>query len=217
MAANPPGRTAKRYEEAQVREGESMNLRTRVANLEKLRPPPPPPPPPDPEVQQRMKRFKRIHKQFVRLAGEAERLMTCEEIHQLYGEMEKERSSILLWLDDLLLGRCRLPSDLSAEVMKALLLAYASPHCDDQLRYVCIRCGMEYPHAKKSFPGERKLLPGKVPYEGPPPWFAEPDFFTGCPSCGASPRVPDVTWSCRVAEDVYPWMAMEGCVGQPKR
>ena len=75
-----------------------MNLRTRVANLEKLRPPPPPP---DPEVQQRIKRIKRIHKQFVRLAVEAERLMTCEEIHQLYGEMEKKRSSILLWLDDL--------------------------------------------------------------------------------------------------------------------
>ena len=35
-----------------------MNLTTRVANLEKLRPPPPPP---DPEEQHRWKRFKRIY------------------------------------------------------------------------------------------------------------------------------------------------------------
>lgn len=191
-----------------------MNLKTRVANLEKLRPPPPPP---DPEEQLRLKRFKRIYNQFVRLAGEAETLMTGEEIQQLKEEMEKTRSSVFAWLDDLLAGRCRLPPDLSAELMKDLLLAYASPHCDYQLRYVCLRCGMEYPHAEKPLPGGNKLLPGRIPYEGPPPWFAKPDFFIDCPCCGDSGRVREVTWAHRVAENGYPWMEMEGCVGRPKR
>jgi hypothetical protein len=98
------------------------------------------------------------------------------------------------WFRDLGWGRCRLP-ELPAMVMKDLLLSWLSPEVDGGM--VCRQCGLEYPHHRTPPLREWKLLPGKTPGEGPPPWYDLPEFFRACPMTLAGHR---------------PWMDMDGCV-----
>lgn len=190
-----------------------MSLKTRVARLQNLCPAPPAP---DPDEKLRVERYLKIYKRFVRLVDEAEILMTAEERQRLSEAIPKlleAHSPLALWESDLMQGHCRLPPEISAPVVKDLLLAWASPDCDDQHRFVCLRCGMEYPHRKTPPSSQWKLLPGKVHGQGEPPWYDLPVFFRICPNCGASSYVPNVNWAHLIDQESYPWMKMDGCVG----
>jgi hypothetical protein len=74
---------------------------------------------------------------------------------------------------------------MAPEATESVMLAWLSPECDTSAR-VCRECGLEYPERKKPPTSEWKVLPGKMPYVGEPPWFDLPDFFSSCPGFGAS-------------------------------
>ena len=59
---------------------------------------------------------------------------------------------------------------------------------------------------------EWKLLPGKRPPEGPPPWYDLPEFFPSCPHCGASCR--EMNWPHLILQHDYPWKRLDGYVGE---
>jgi hypothetical protein len=107
------------------------------------------------------------------------------------------------WFRDLTKEWCRLP-DLAPAAMKAVLLAWLSPECDGRGQ-VCRQCGLEYPCHKHPPLSEWKLLPGKVPFEGPPPWYDLPEFFKACPGCGAA--LFDIDWPWFVESKSPPWKA----------
>jgi hypothetical protein len=85
--------------------------------------------------------------------------------------------------------------------MRALLLAWLSPECDGRGR-VCRRCGLGYPCHATSPLSTWKVQPGKVPLQGPPPWYDLPDFFAACSGCGTSAR--EIDWPGLVAPNIYP-------------
>src|SRR5207237_2385084 len=109
-------------------------------------------------------------------AGE---LMTEEEARQVEQALAEwnadERGPFADWLHDLFWGRSCVPQ-MPAEGMRALLLAWLSPQRDTFHR-VCRRCGLEYPRHRSPPLSEWKVLPGKVPQQGEPPWYDLPDFF----------------------------------------
>jgi hypothetical protein len=66
---------------------------------------------------------------------------------------------------------------------------------------------LEYPCHRTPPLSAWKVLPGKVPLRGPPPWYDLPDFFDACPGCGAPTR--EIDWPGLVAPNTYPWQ--KGC------
>jgi hypothetical protein len=64
---------------------------------------------------------------------------------------------------------------------------------------------LEYPHRQMPI-SEWKVLPGKIPREGPPPWYDVPDFFRACPGCGASTLETD--WA-HLPIPQRPWMNLD--------
>jgi hypothetical protein len=87
------------------------------------------------------------------------------------------------WLDSLLDGSSQLPDGLAPETVRALLAALLQPKQTSYHR-VCLGCGLSRPHLDtRGLPW--KVLPGKVPCQGPPPWYDVPDFFPACPHCGS--------------------------------
>jgi hypothetical protein len=88
--------------------------------------------------------------------------------------------------------------------MKAVLLAWLSPECGCFAR-VCRQCGLESPCHKRPPLSEWKLLPGKVPLEGPSPWYDLPDFFEAGPGCGA--KLFNIDWPWFVESTSPPWKA----------
>jgi|SRR5262249_35069546 len=87
---------------------------------------------------------------------------------------------------------------------KAVLLAWRSPECDS-LAWIWRQCGLEDPFPKSPPLSEGKLLPGKVPLQGSPPWDDLPDFFDACSRCGAS--LLDIDWPWLVENCSPPWKA----------
>jgi hypothetical protein len=55
------------------------------------------------------------------------------------------------------------------------------------------------------------VLPGKIPLQGPPPWYDLPEFFQVCPNCGASRFEAD--WPHLVQDLDRPWMKLDGFMG----
>ena len=123
--------------------------------------------------------------------------------------VEAEQGPYAWWFRALFWGCCRLP-ELAPVTMKQLLVAWLSPDCEPMTR-VCRGCGLLYPHPRLSSLRDLKLLPGKVPLVGPPPWYDFPVYFPSCPGCGASPN--DIDWSHLVDRLDRPWMALDGYVG----
>jgi hypothetical protein len=183
-----------------------MSLKARVAGLEKLLPPPARP---HPLPKQRAKRVRLVEKRLSHLVEEALRTMTVEQrgpVEAALGQwIEEQNGPYSRWFWDLGSGNCRLP-EIPAQVMKELLLAWLSPEIGFGVP-VCRQCGLEYPHRQPPLK-QWKLLPGKVPCQGPPPWYDLPTFFGTCPGCGASAY--DIDWSHQVPS--RPWMEWDGCV-----
>jgi hypothetical protein len=61
---------------------------------------------------------------------------------------------------------------------------------------------------------EWKLLPGKKPMKGPPPWYDLAYLFEACPGCGASRH--EVDWPFQTGYDL-PCKQLDGFVGQENR
>jgi hypothetical protein len=112
------------------------------------------------------------------------------------------------WLRDLRQGLSRLP-ELPSETMKRVVLSWFQPDVDGAP--VCNRCGLEYPDLKSPPTSTWKLLPGKVPFQGPPPWYDLPRLFDACPCCGASAY--DTTWSHLTEGKDLAWKKLDGWLG----
>jgi hypothetical protein len=183
-----------------------MRLKARVAQLEKKLPAPLPA---DPMARQRRRRLRLVEKRLGCLLQGALQIMSAAEqdrvTEALQQWLEKQQGPFSHWFNDLAYGNCRLP-ELPAPVMKDLLLAWLSGDVDD-FAPVCRQCGLEYPHRRPPMT-EWKLLPGKRPFEDPPPWYDLSAFFQCCPLCGASNL--DFDWSHLVRDLDCPWMKRDG-------
>src|SRR5262249_23256354 len=159
-------------------------LDRRLDGLERRCPPPPPPPPED---LARRRRWQGVLRRWDRLLGRALPLLAPAEEEAgglAVGQLGPDLGGPYgVWLRGLGNGRSRLPA-LLPEAMKGLLLAWLSPEADGGM--VCRGCGLEYPRHKYPPLGQWKVLPGKRPLEGPPPWYDLPEFFAACPHCGGS-------------------------------
>ena len=186
-----------------------MSLRHRVVRLERKFPAPPPP---SPEDLQATKRWKQICRRLPQTVDRAVPLMSEEQVEQVNQGMsllvEDLEGPYSRWLQDLLDGRCRMP-ELSAEAGKELLLAWLSPEVEGA--YVCMQCGLEYPKHRSPPLSEWKVLPGKTPLVGEPPWYDLPEFFHACPNCGAS--CFDIDWPHLIPDKHYAWMELDGYMG----
>src|SRR5262245_31125789 len=181
-------------------------LRNRLDKLEILLPPPPKP---DPE---REKRKEAVIERLDNLIEATSKLMTSEHISALDAGIEhygKDAYALPFgpWLKGLLDdGESRIP-ELPPETMKALLLAWMSPGAT-RWPLVCLDCGLCIPQHQTPPISQWKLLPGKTPNVGEPPWYDLPRFFERCPYCGVRPTMPQH----RVLEQHYPWMDKDGYV-----
>jgi hypothetical protein len=175
-------------------------LRRRLDRLEqKLLPAPPPLSPAE------ARRLRRDEARLDKLLQAVQPLLDPAEAAQVREALDlwdrDARGPFSTWFRDLTEGRSTLPS-LTPEAMKAVLLAWLSPERDNLAR-VCRQCGLEYPDHKKPPVAEWKLLPGKRPLVGEPPWYDLPDFFAACPGCGASLR--DFDWAHLMDGQDPPW------------
>jgi hypothetical protein len=186
-----------------------MKWQRRLARLEQIWPAPPPP---SKEDLQRQKRWISVVQRLGRLLGQADKLMTG---------LERKRVGLALdhivngfsgpfanWFTNLRDGSCRLP-ELTPSAMKDLLLAWISPEADRGM--VCRQCGLEYPKHKYPPLSQWKLLPGKRPMEGPPPWYDLPYLFAACPGCGAARD--EIDWPHLMGARSYSWQQCDGYVG----
>jgi hypothetical protein len=71
--------------------------------------------------------------------------------------------------------------------------------------------GLEYPHHRSPPLSTWKLLPGRRPFDGAPPWYDLPEFFASCPHCGASRYEMDRPHL--VPKHDYPWKQLDGYAG----
>jgi hypothetical protein len=176
-------------------------LKRRLAKLERQLPLPSPVPE-DKERGQWLEQTGARLQRLVEAAGELMSAEECAQVQQALGQwFEDQGGPYAPWFRDLVAGNCRLP-EVGPGAMKALLLAWLSPECDGFAR-VCRQSGLEYPCHKSPPLTEWKVLPGKVPLQGPPPWYDLPDFFEACPGCGAS--LLDFDWSHLVPQCNCPW------------
>lgn len=186
-----------------------QQLRTRLSKLEKCLPAPP-----TPEIPRDDKQYHKVVRRLIRLTNQALQLCTEEEAKNVLLALDQWSETgdgpYAWWFRELFRGNCRLPK-LAPATMQQLLLTWLSPHCDVFMP-VCRNCGLLYPHRRSSM-NELKLLPGKVPFVGPPPWYDSPKFFSSCPGCEASDS--DFDWSHLMRDINRPWMALDGFVGQP--
>ncbi len=179
------------------------NLWRRLEQLERRAPASLEVPSLDPEAEKRLERTLGRLQHLMVAAGE---LMSEEEVQQVTQALAEwnadERGPFADWMHDLMWERSCVP-EMPAEAMRTLLLAWLSPERSTFSR-VCRHCGLEYPDHRYPPHSEWKVLPGKVPLEGEPPWYDLPDFFTACPGCGASVREFD--WAHLIGNDA-PWKA----------
>jgi hypothetical protein len=189
-----------------------MSMKRRVARLEQRLPPTPQPAQEDLLRQQQwgeiLRRWEALYQAAVPLLADAEREGVAAAFAELAGAF---RGPYATWLGHLDKGWCRLPQ-LPPTVMKDLLLTWCSPAVDGG--QVCNRCGLEYPCHKRPPLSEWKVLPGKKPLEGSPPWYDLPEFFPACPCCGAA--LFDITWPHRTVESSHPWQELDGYVSRSR-
>jgi rubredoxin len=185
-----------------------MRLRRRIEHLERLRPPP------APDDGQGWERKRRVLRRWVQLVDVAVPLVPDQQRGRVQEALEQLRADYggpyRTWLIDLCDGCCRLP-ELAPAVMKDLLLAWLSPDADGAV--VCKACGLEYPHHRPSPQNASRVLPGRSPVEGAPPWYDVPEFFESCPHCGASRHEMD--WPHLVPMHDHPWKRLDGYAGEP--
>jgi hypothetical protein len=188
-------------------------LHRRLGGLERLCPPPPAPPPED---EARQRRWRAVLRRWDALLGVAWPLLGPAEQEQLERALaqlvDESAGPLWDWLRGLRDGWSRLP-ELPPETTQALLLAWLSPEADRGM--TCRHCGLEYPRHKSPPLSEWKLLPGKRPLEGPPPWYDLPEFFAACPGCGGSRFEAD--WPWQTAGVALPWKHLDGFVGERPR
>jgi hypothetical protein len=189
-------------------------LRRRLDDLEQSCPSVPHP---SPEDRARQRRWEAAVGRWERQAEAAWPLLSPaeqEQVERALRQLVDESAGPLWdWLRDLREGCCRLPQ-LPPETTRALLLAWLSPEADGGM--VCRACGLEYPRHKSPPLSQWKLLPGKRPLQGPPPWYDLPEFFMACPGCGGSRYEAD--WPWHTAGVALPWKQLDGFVGErPKR
>ena len=160
----------------------------------------------------RRRRWRAVVDRCARLLHEALALMSTDEQERVAAAarqfMEGQGGPYSEWLRHLADGWCRLP-ELPAAAMKDLLLAWLSPEADGDM--VCRGCGLEYPRHRTPPLSEWKVLPGKKPLVGPPPWYDLPELFAACPGCGGSPS--DADWFWHIQHLQRPWMEFDGYVG----
>ncbi len=182
-------------------------LRRRLDRLER-RLPLPPPTRPGEELRQR--RWEAVAERWLRLAEGALALLDAAEqqrVEEAAARLGEECGPYADWLRNLRQGWCRLP-ELPPEAMTGLLLAWLHPQAEGGI--VCQGCGLEYPRHKAPPLSEWKLLPGRVPQQGPPPWYDLPRLFPACPGCGAPPHEAD--WPHQTQDFDRPWKGLDGCV-----
>jgi hypothetical protein len=151
-------------------------------------------------------RWERLLGQALPLLGPADRGRVTAAATQLEEEFGGPYRD---WLRHLAEGLCRLPQ-LPPAAMKDLLLAWLSPEADGGM--VCRQCGLEYPRHRSPPLSEWKLLPGKRPLEGPPPWYDLPELFLACPGCGGSRF--EIDWPNHTEQLQRPWKELDGFVGR---
>ena len=166
------------------------------------------------DIEERQKRRRQVVSRLFRLCEQACELMTeKEQIKMAEGIKqwaEAGQGPYRWWFGELFRGHCRLP-ELAPATMKELLVAWLSPDCDPMTKG-CRGCGLLYPQPHVPL-SNLKLLPGKQPRVGPPPWYDVPVFFSSCPGCGASHL--DIDWSHHVDGVDRAWKALDGYVGHP--
>ena len=109
------------------------------------------------------------------------------------------------WVMNLADLDCRLPPDLKPQTMGAVLEVFLHQFdLMDTSTEVCTACGLRLPTHKSPPYNEWRLLPGKTPMVGDPPWYDLPEFFRGCPHCGTK----DMMWRHRTREFQYPWRTL---------
>jgi hypothetical protein len=186
-----------------------MHVRSKLERLERQLPPPPPP---SPEDRRRQRRWARITRRFFDLVEQAAPLMNEVEQQQIGDALEacfeKLDGPLRPWVRNLQFGRCRLP-ELTPEVMKAVLFSWFHPDIENEM--TCNHCGLAYPHLNPGPQSTWRRLPGKIPFESPPPWYDLPRVFDACPCCGASTY--DMTWSHLTQEMDLPWKKLDGWMG----
>jgi hypothetical protein len=186
-----------------------MRVRQRLVRLERKFPAPPPPRPEDlarvQRWQQIAQRLMKMLEQALPLLDEGQQAQVMEGMAKFFDERDGPYKS---WLQHVVDGWCRLP-EVSPEAGQALLLAWLSPEVDGGT--VCKHCGLEYPHHRKPPLSEWKVLPSKIPLQGPPPWYDLPEFFQACPSCGASRFEMD--WPHLIQDKHNAWMECDGYMG----
>jgi hypothetical protein len=107
------------------------------------------------------------------------------------------------WLFSVVCFRSRLPPEMAQDTMARLVAVYTeqAEKVDSCGACVCAGCGLLRPRHKSPPLSEWKVLPGKVPGVGSPPWSDLPEFFDRCPHCGAD----GWTWESRVDEEHHSW------------
>jgi len=160
-------------------------------------------------------RWQKVADRWISLAAKASDLMSPEEDQRVSEAiLRSDDGPYRGWISDLASGRCRLPQ-LSAETMKQLMLAWLSPLVDAYMNAaICASCGLEYPKCKLPPVSDWKLLPGKQPGVGEPPWYDLPEFFTSCPHCGSILQGQGMDWPHLIDMKSYPWMQLDGYVGK---
>jgi hypothetical protein len=101
------------------------------------------------------------------------------------GEYDRE-GWLTRWVWDLVNLRSRVPPGIDPEAFGQVVLIHLERRREmNSFHGVCPRTGLRVPRVKRH-PGDPwKVLPGKVPCQGPPPWYDCPEFFSTCPGCGA--------------------------------
>jgi len=109
------------------------------------------------------------------------------------------------WLMEVVGLRSRIPPDISFAVMGELTDLYTHRGEEiDSYFPVCDGCGLRRPAHRHPPLSEWKLLPGRTPLVGEPPWYDLPEFFDSCPHCGTK----EWMWESRTEERDYPWRAL---------
>jgi hypothetical protein len=186
----------------------SRGIRRRLTALER-RCPPLEPPRADPACRRQWEavlgRWEHLLRQAWALLSEAEQGRVTGALAQLTEDFGGPYGG---WLRGLRDGWSRLP-ELPAVTMRNLMLAWLSPEADGGM--VCRACGLESPRHKSPPLSEWKLLPGRAPLVGPPPWYDLPELFAACPGCGGSRYEAD--WPGQAGADPRPWKDLDGHVG----
>jgi hypothetical protein len=101
--------------------------------------------------------------------------------------LDLERTWLGRWLYDVCELDCRIPPDIDREAFGSVLDVFLTRREGiDHYFNLCPATGLRVPRVgKQDGTHPWKVLPGKTPLVGPPPWYDVPEFFAACPGCGA--------------------------------